>query len=143
MPKKRKLIVVMNSSGMRMFEAVGFKVIKEIESVTASLSSHAHKERLKREGYYGKLSTQTHFFDPRTELKQVERHENAGELVGYIKNFLKNNLVYQKVIVIAEPKMLGEFRRCEDKVLWSLVTKEIPKDLMQADILSIEEIAFK
>lgn len=139
--KTKKLIVITDNSGMRIFESVGLKVTKEMGNITTDILL-PHKKRLKREGRFGRLSTQTHFFDPHTQLKQKERHEKVSLMANYLRNFLRENPIYQEVIVIAEPKVLGEFRRNEANGIWSLVTKEVPKDLMRADIPAIEKLVF-
>lgn len=136
-----KLITVADSKHARFYKASGLKIKEPIGMIRAQSLKIAHERQELRTGFYHRSSTPSHFFDPHTEAKDIERHEFSKELVKHLHNLFHQDH-YKEIIIVAEPKVLGEIRKNLTTELKSLVTKEIPKDLVHSTHEEIEENVF-
>jgi protein required for attachment to host cells len=139
-----KLIVVLNSFKAKILEANGIKVTKTIQEFDYKEDiNHEHINYPRHQGFTHRQSSQSHFFDPRHTAQEIEREEFARHISKQLHNiFAANPKHYNEVILVAEPKALGELNHSLDHNLKSLVTKKISKDLVHHQISDIERAIF-
>ncbi|AIF80637.1 hypothetical protein I862_00360 [endosymbiont of Acanthamoeba sp. UWC8] len=136
-----KLIVVADAKNAIFYKAVGLKVTEQNSQINADEFNIAHKHPPRREGFNHIGSTPSHYFDPRSEFKSLERDDFCKEVVNHIDSVC-NHEKFDELIIVAEPKTLGDIRSNLNPKLKTLVTKEISKDLIHADKISIENHVF-
>jgi protein required for attachment to host cells len=125
-----------------MFTANGIKIINEIQGVIDDYK-HQHKRQPKKQGFHTHLKAQSHFFDPHNEARNIEHHEYIKYITHALEKFLQEHGEYKKIIVVAEAKMLGEFRKNFKRSLHSIIAKEVVGNLLHIDRKNIEKIVFK
>lgn len=135
-----KFIIVSDINILKLFEAKGIKIVKQLESYHIH-SDVDHREE-KHDGYNKKKSTQGAFYDPHTQTKDIEYQESSRTATQHIENLLSNNSNYKEVIIIADAKMLGALRNHLSSNVSKLITKEINKDMVKHDIEDIEKAIF-
>src|ERR1700722_8870043 len=138
----KKLIIVADSKHAKFYKAIGLKLKEAIGMLHAQSLKAPHKRQELRTGFYHKASTSSHFFDPHTEARNIERHEFCKEAINHLHT-LYHQESYHEIIVVAEPKMLGEIRNNLSPELKKVISKEISKDLVHAKHHEIEELVFK
>lgn len=78
-----------------------------------------------------------HAMEPRTDPKQHEEREFLREVVGWLgKHGQKND--FDRLVLIAAPRALGDLRDLLPKQLADKVVGEIAKDLTRSDAAGIE-----
>lgn len=135
-----KIVVVLDGHHAQFLEAKGLKISNKLKEVEWDENLHAHRRQEKHQGYFHRNSSPGHFFDPRHNVEALEKEEFAKIVADELEKLLQNNK--HELIVIAEPKILGFFRQKLHENTKKLISKEISKDLVHADINKIEEIAF-
>lgn len=135
-----KFIIVSDINILKLFEAKGIKIVKQLESYQIH-SDVDHREE-KHDGYNKKKSTQGAFYDPHTQTKDIEYQESSRAAVQYIEKQLSNNNNYKEVIIVADAKMLGALRNNLTSSVSKLITKEINKDMVKHNIEDIEKAIF-
>jgi protein required for attachment to host cells len=138
-----KLIAVASSVKMVLYEATGIKVTKKLEELPVTSEAHHHHNAEKSQSYYHKKSAPLSLFEPHSSVKDLEYSEAAKRIVEVLEKKINNNIShYNKLIIIAEPKMLGSIRQALSKNLQKIIYKEIAKDLVDEDIKFIEKSIF-
>jgi protein required for attachment to host cells len=146
-----KLIVVLSSFKAKFLEANGLKVTKTIKEFDykEDLKHHTdtqdfeHVNNPRHQGYTHRSSTQSHFFDPKHTAQEIERIEFTRLISKQLHSlFTSNPKLYNEVIIVAEPKAMGELNHALDNHLKSLVTKQVSKDLVHHQISDIERVVF-
>jgi protein required for attachment to host cells len=137
----KKLVIVFDAQHARMFVAKGIKVIDEVQGVICNYK-HKHKNNQKRQGFHAHLKTQNHFFDPHSEVRNIEHQEYVRYITHTLEEFLQEHSEYKQIIVAAEAKMLGEFRKYIKKNLHSKIIKEISHNLIHCERTEVEKIIF-
>jgi len=107
-----------------------------------TIHSDVDHKQLKHEGFRKQKYGQPSFYDPHSIPKNLEYLESAQKATNYIKKFVVKNKVYNKLFLVANPKMLGYLRNTMDNNLKSLLVKEVKKDLVKHSIIDIEKIVF-
>jgi len=138
-----KLIAVINSVEMVLYEAKGIKVIKRLKDFPIVFEKHRHHKKEKTESHYQKKSTPGSLFEPYSAPKDIEYREAAKKVSEIMEKKINDNLDYKKLIIVADPKMLGHIRQSVSKNLKNIIYKEIPKNLMGQDIYTIEQSVFE
>ena len=138
-----KLIAVISSVEMILYEAKGIKIIRELEELPIVFEKHHHHKQEKTESHYQKKSTPGSLFEPHTVPKDIEYYEAAKKASEILEKKINNNLDYKRLIIVAEPKMLGYIRKSISDNLKKILYKEIAKNLLGQDIHAIEQSVFK
>lgn len=139
---KLKLIAVIDSIRMILYEAKGLKIINKSYELSLTLEEHYH-HREKKQSHYSNKSNPGSLFDPHTPTKVIEHNEAAKNAAKQLAKVIKQaQRKYKELIIIAEPQMLGRIRRELDNNLKKLITKEIAKDLTQHSQFVIEHTIF-
>lgn len=136
-----KLIVVVDAKNATFYKAVGLKVTEQKLHLNADEFNIGHKHPPRREGFYHVGSSPSHYFDPRSEFKNLERKEFCKEVSNQIHEVCNQEKI-DEVIIAAEPKTLGDLRDNFDPKLKQLVKKEVAKDLIHADKDEIQDAVF-
>jgi protein required for attachment to host cells len=138
-----KLVAVANSIRMVLYEASGIKVTNKLTELPIVPEVHHHHNIEKSQSYYHKKSAPLSLFEPHSPAKDLEYHEAAQKVAEILEEKINNNIPhYNKLIIIAEPKMLGAIRQALSKNLQKIIYKEIAKDLVNEDIKFIEKSIF-
>jgi len=135
-----KFIIVSDVNILKLFEAKGVKIVKPL-GVYNIHCNFDHREK-KRDGFSMKKSTRGTFYDPRTQIKDIEYQESSRNAAHHIEKLLFNNNDYKEVIIVAEAKMLGALRNNLTSKVSKLITKEIDKDMVKHNIEDIEKAIF-
>ena len=138
-----KLIAVINSVTMILYEAKGVKISKKSEEIPIISEKHHHHTQEKSESHYQKKSLPGSLFDTHSPPKDLEYNEAAHQAYKILESKINNNSDYKKVIIVAEPKMLGYIRKLTGNGLKKIIEKEIAKDLVGQDMHFIEKSVFK
>ncbi|NRB10640.1 MAG: host attachment protein [Rickettsiaceae bacterium] len=133
-----KLIAVINVNTLKLYEAQGLKITKQIGDFNIAADTDHRQE--KHQGFTKKKSVPGSFFDPHTQTKQIEQQESSKEASNQIASIYNKNNEYKELIIVSEPQMLG-FIRKENK-LKDMITREVKKDLVNHDLSSIEKAIF-
>jgi protein required for attachment to host cells len=137
-----KLIALASSTKIVLYEASGVKVTKKLEELPIA-EVHNHHNLEKSQSYYGKKSAPLSLFEPHTSAKDIEYNEAARRISAILEEKIQNNIVnYNKLIIAAEPKMLGELRQTLSNNVQKIIYKEISKNLIKEDIKFIEKSIF-
>ena len=138
-----KLIAVIDSKQMMLYDAQGFKIINNKPlKLVFDLEEHNH-HREKRQSLYHSKSTPGSLFEPHTSLREIEHKEAAKNVIKYLeKAVIGDQAKYKELIIVAEPQMLGFIRHELKNGLKKMVTKEIAKDLVQHGADAVERAVF-
>ena len=137
-----ELIAVINSVKVILYEAKGIKITKPLGELSIVLEKHHHKQE-KAESHYQKRSAPGSLFEPHSSPKDLEYHEAAHNVSKILEEKINNNPDYTKLIIVAEPKMLGCLRKLISNKLKKIIYKEVVKDLVGQDMNFIEKSVFK
>ena len=80
-----KLIAVVNSIEMILYEAKGIKIIKELEKLPIVLEKRHHHKKEKTESHYQKKSTPGSLFEARSKPKDIEYYEAAKKVAEILE----------------------------------------------------------
>lgn len=138
-----ELIAVINSLKMILYEAKGIKITKELEEFSIVLEKHHHHNQEKRESLYKKRSAPGSLFEPHSPPKDLEYQEAAHKASEILEKKINDHLDYTKLIIVAEPKMLGHIRKTISNKLKKIIYKEVVKDLVGQEMHFIEKSVFK
>ena len=135
----KKLIVVMNSEKMRLFEATGIKIEKGLETVSlVGKEEHTHA---KRDGFNHKMSTPSSFLDPHNTAKDIQLNEASHLANQHLVKVISSG-GYGSIILACEAKMLGHFRNTVDTKVKAKISDEMAKDIIKLSTGEIEKIVF-
>ena len=81
----------------------------------------------------------THVYAPQTEWHEFQKQSFAREVAGLVN---KANGQFEKLIMIAPPKILGELRKNLDNHVTAKVEREVAKDLTKAPLKEIADSLF-
>lgn len=137
------LIAVISSVEMILYEAKGIKILKELEKLPIVFEKHHHHKQGKTESHYQKKTTQGSLFEPHSAPKDIEYYEAAKKASEILEKKINNNLDYKRLIIVAEPKMLGYIRQSISNNLKKIIYKEITKNLVGQGIQDIQQSVFK
>ena len=135
-----KLVVVADSRQANFFKAVGLKIKSQLKHLEFN-SDKSHVKNELREGFFSKATTSSHFFDPHTVSKDLDRLEFGKDLLKEIDKTL-NEGNYDSIIIAAAPKMLSTIRKKLPTHLEKILYKEIDKDLTRNTVEEVEEVIF-
>jgi protein required for attachment to host cells len=134
-----KLIAVINSVKMVLYESKGLKITKNLGEMAIVSEKHHHHQQEKGESSYQKKSAEGSLFEPHSAPNDLEHHEAAKKVAEILEEKVNNNSDYTKLVIIATPKMLGCVKQSISNHLKKLVYKEIAKNLVGQDIRAIEK----
>ncbi|RYE05873.1 MAG: hypothetical protein EOP33_01255 [Rickettsiaceae bacterium] len=133
-----KIIAAIDLGRMRIYEAKGIKILKQVEELTLSV----HKNHRHEKGSFHKTSSSSSAFEPHTSTKDLEHQEAARAVANYLEKLFNDNHDYKELLIAAEPKTMGHVRNQLNNNLKKLVTKELLKDFAHHDIHKIEHAFF-
>ena len=93
-----KLIAVISSIKMVLYEAKGTKIIKELEDWLIVSEKHHHHKQEKTESHYQKKSAPASLFEPHSAPKDIEYQEAAKKASEILEKKINSNLDYKKLI---------------------------------------------
>jgi len=137
-----KLIAVINSLKLVLYEAKGIKITKTLEELPIVLEKHHHHKQERTQSHYYKKSTPESTFEPHSSPKDLEYQEAAKNASEILTKKINSNNNYKELIIVAESKMLGCVRQSINNHLKRIIHREIAKDLVGHDIQSIEQSIF-
>ncbi|MFQ3307151.1 MAG: protein required for attachment to host cells [Candidatus Midichloriaceae bacterium] len=135
-----KLILVIDAKFAKLYTATGLKMEQMLSKFSSDELINKHKKHPVKDGFNGHAGGSSHFFDPHTDHKDLDRNEFGKKIFEIIINET-NNKNYSEIILIAEHKMLHIMRKHLAN-LKHIDRKEIAKDLVHAKDLQIEKVAF-
>ncbi|WP_341788152.1 MULTISPECIES: host attachment protein [unclassified Rickettsia] len=138
-----KLIAVIDSKQMMLYDAQGVKITNNKPlKLPLDLEEH-HHHREKRQSLYQNKSTPASLFEPHTSLKDIEHKEAAKSVIKHLEKAVgQDQAKYKELIIVAEPQMLGCVRHELKNGLKKMITKEIAKDLVQHNAEAVERAVF-
>ncbi|MDP1707769.1 MAG: host attachment protein [Gammaproteobacteria bacterium] len=132
---KKTWILVAHRSGARLFEndgpGKGLRAVREIANPEGRLKTHdITSDRPGRtsdsQGTHHSYGKELH--DPKEHLAQQFARQLAGVL-----NDGRNQHCYDQLVLVADPRFLGELREALDQATAALVTATLNKDLVNVD----------
>ncbi|MCE3254865.1 MAG: uncharacterized protein K0R25_359 [Rickettsiaceae bacterium] len=105
-----------------------------IEEIEAELD----REHEKPGRTFDSMGAGRHAVEPHTDYHQIEKQEFATKILEVLSNGSRHNK-FEKLILIADPKMLGIINNHLDKDLASKVQESFPKNFAEMEIREIEE----
>ena len=91
-----KLIAVISSVEMILYEAKGIKILKELEKLPIVFEKHHHHKQEKTESHYQKKTTPGSLFEPRSAPKDIEYYEAAKKA----SVILENKMLIQRTFML-------------------------------------------
>lgn len=139
----KTLILTMNAHHANIYEANGKKILKKLGSCAITDFGDEHARPDRKGSYYQKQGSPSHFFDPHSDLKEVERDQFAADVLEKLRSYA-NGQDYKGYIIAAEPKMLGALRKkLNTSHKHVKILKEISKDLTHMDEHTLPEDLFE
>ena len=135
-----KLVVVLDINTLKLYEAQGIKINREI--AVYELKHDINHRPEKGEGFNQKKSTPSSYYDPHTPAKDLEHQESSRLAISYIEQAYEGNTDFKELIIVADSKMLGFIRKSLSQKLKEIVAKEVSKDLVNHSAQSIEKAIF-
>ena len=137
---KTTWIAVAGAHKAYFFEKGAKKKISLFQKITAELDEeHSKPGRAFNNIVTGNtIGSGRHAIDPHTDRREVEKQDFANRVTKNLSDGSKQNK-FQKLIVIAEPKMLGLINRSLDKNLTAKMQKSLPKDIAEMRLSEIRE----
>lgn len=125
----KTIFLTMNAHYANIYEARGKKILKKLASYAITDFRDKRVRPNRRESYYQRQGSPSHFLDPRSDSKELDRDEFATEVLEELMSYT-NSPVYKGCIIAAEPKMLGALRKRLNTAHGHVrILKEISKDL--------------
>lgn len=143
-----KIILVFDSKKAGFFKAKGRKIIDKLKEVKFDdYKENEHVDEPRHQGYFHKMSNPSHFFDPDTVAAQIDRQNFTRHLYEDLIHIIDEASLkgqHYNVILVGEPKALGEFRHHlthhgHKKIH---VIEEISKDLAGHPVEEVERLVF-
>ena len=131
-----KLILVADASVAHFYTYQADKIKERLQTMAFDSTSQTHHDEIKKDDGL-KADTSDHKSDLKKETKENDRKDFSSTVADHLKKLCQDHN-YTNIIIIAEPKFLGDLRKNLDKNIAGLVDKEIAKDLIHADIKEIE-----
>jgi protein required for attachment to host cells len=138
MAEKNNILLVADSSKAKIYKVKNFRVESLVEDIKASDTIKIHKQPRVKDNFYQKASLQSHFFDPRSQIKQINRKNFSKEISHSLLRLYKEK-PFNSLFIIAEPKILGDLRQELDPVLLNVICKEEAKDVSNLTKEQIEK----
>ena len=130
-----RLIILANHREARFFKAKGLKIQNSFPLKNMKNENEgSHEPNTLHNGYAQKLSTPSHFLDPHSAAKEVEKEQFAREVAT---EALKLATDYDEIILACEPKMLGLLKRNLNGK--AVVSETIPLDQISIKLAKLEE----
>lgn len=139
--KTQKVVVIANSNICHFYESIGIKLHNHIETIKAEELFEHHRKQELRTGFYQKGSGPSHFFDPTTEAKDIDRLHFVKEVVHRLSKVFETHK-FDGIIITADPKTLGVIRKELPKNLKDNVITDIAKDIVDFSAKDMEEAIF-
>lgn len=117
-----------------LFEKKAGSEISLIEEIHANLD----EEHEKPGRTFNSLGSTRHAIEPHTDRREVERQDFSKKILENLSEGSKQNK-FTKLILIAEPKMLGILKEHLDKNLATKLQHSFPKNLAEMEIHEIKE----
>ena len=137
----KKLIAVIDSYHLVLYEAQGEKIIGGPQN--ADLSFHHHVDRERGHGFYDSaFGFSVSAPEPHTTPKEVDQQDAARRICKHLEGLFTDHSAYHELILAAEPRMLGHIRAHLRKHLEEKITKEVHKDLVNHSTALIEQAVF-
>lgn len=105
----KKIVLTTDAHHAKIYSIKGLKITSLIKEFSAP-SRQIWNNNTSRDNFYHKASTQSHFLDPRTKLKEALENDFATQISKELK-LLCHRLPYDALIVFAEPKLMGKLRK--------------------------------
>jgi protein required for attachment to host cells len=118
-----KLIVLVSLTKAILYEAKGLKIIPKARYMALKIYKHIGSE--KKDGFFGKRSLQSGFFDPHTAPQDITYKEAAQQIAHKIETEAPK---YNELIIIANPKLIGHIKQSLKQHTLKLC-RCIPKDI--------------
>lgn len=134
------LIAVASNAKLTLYVAKGIKITKMLQDIPIILENH--NKRSKKDSLYQKRSAPGSLFQPHSSPKDLEHHEAARQITNTLEKTINDNHDFKKIVIVAEPKLLGHIRQTINNNLKKIVIKEISKNLVDQDVHVIEQAAF-
>jgi protein required for attachment to host cells len=137
------LIVVVNSQQAKFFYARGRKIHRLLyERHNKGFGSHQPISRHQGLSQHA-VEVSAHFFDPRTEIKTIEKETFARELSAEIYHLMYARK-YTDCILVAEPVMLGMIKKALRHFKYPIhIFKSVPIDVLALDMSGLQEKIFE
>jgi len=137
----KKLVAVMDSCHLVLYEAQGFKITEGPTKTPLSFPHHVSRER--GHGFYDTaFGYGVSAGEPHHTPKEIDHQNSAKIICEYLDKLFAERPDYKELIISAEPKTLGYIREHLSKALKKKITKEIHKDLIHQNIETIEHAIF-
>lgn len=137
----RRFILLADAHKALFLETDGLKISNVLGRHSIEELGITHNRPENKEGLNYKTSAGSHFFDPHSDAKEVERSQFAHK-IGAMASEVVWNEKYDEVFIVAEPKMLGELKSHLTDFTRERVTKEISKNLLKEDLDKIQATIF-
>lgn len=134
-----KLIIVADAKQAKFYKASGLKIMGQVEVLLAPEPHHSKQDL--RQGFNHKASTSSHFFDPHSDMLELERDEFAKTVVARAGAIFERDKC-DGLIIVAPSKVLGAVRSHLTKPLKSAILKEIDKELTACNEAVLEQQVF-
>lgn len=126
-----KLLVVLASLKFCKFYSSEKNTVQDLLLGKSILPKEHEKPEKHEAKFSSSSSTQSHFFEPHTDPKQIDLDQAAKNLVKELDLFIRGHNEYNKIILAADPKLLGYIRKNLPSHLKDLIAEEISKDLVK------------
>jgi protein required for attachment to host cells len=130
MHAQRTLIVVAAEGGARFLSAVAHRPLRELPMLTPDESGRDAAEPGR--GRDGSGAGQ-HSYEPRTSARRLRREDFAGQVLEAAATIYESE-EYDRVILVAPPKMLGALRDELPEPMARNVIAEIDADLLKVPL---------
>lgn len=104
-----RLIVVADHEKAQLFRAKGRKIHELINQITNEEAGSC-QPCSRREGLSQHMGGTGHFFNPHTQIKDVEKETFARHISKIVYNKM-NTSSFEEIILVAEPRLLGLLRK--------------------------------
>jgi protein required for attachment to host cells len=114
------------------------KTTKENLSLVKEITADLDEEHEKPGRTFNSVGSVRHAIEPHTDRREVERQDFSTKVLENLSDGLNHNK-FAKLVLIADPKMLGIINNSLDKNLASKLQKSFPKNLAEMEINEIRE----
>lgn len=137
----RRFILLADSHNALFLATEGLKITSVLGRYSLEELGLTHNRPENKEGLNYKTSAGSHFFDPHSDAKAVERAQFAHK-IGAIASKIVWDEKYDEVYIVAEAKMLGELKLHLTDFAIKRITKELSKNLLKEDLDKIRAEIF-
>ena len=132
---RERLVLIVDAKCATFFHTKSFKMKGEIHLSKIADFEISHKPP---HSINGATVKQDHMVDQKGHAKELERKDFCKKVLHAVQDELHHN-IFEELIIIAGPKILGDLRAMMPKELKHLQIQEIHKDLTHFSKEKIEE----